>query len=96
MTGPLNYTATGSTTSRSAQDRAADVANILDFGGVADFNGTTGTNNAPAFAAAQATGKCVYMPTGNYFFATTPATATTALVVRGDGRSLTSLVFGAE
>ena len=94
LTGPMYFTATGSTASRSLQDRAADHANILDFGGKADFNGTTGTDNAAAFAAAQATSKCVYIPTGNYFFASTPATATTALVVRGDGRWLTSLIFG--
>jgi hypothetical protein len=38
VAGPLNITATGSVTSRSAQDRAADWVNVKDFG-------ATGTNN---------------------------------------------------
>ena len=37
--GPVSYTATGSTTPRSAQDRAADVSNVKDFGAKGD--GTT-------------------------------------------------------
>ena len=48
MTGPLNYTATGATTSRSAQDRAADWINVEDFG--AKLDGTT--DDTPALNAA--------------------------------------------
>ena len=44
MTGPLNYTATGGTTSRSAQDRAAEHYSVMDFGAVGD--GTTDDTNA--------------------------------------------------
>ena len=40
MTGPLYYTATGGTVARSAQDRAVDVANAIDFG--ADPSGGLG------------------------------------------------------
>ena len=36
MTGPLYYTTTGATVSRSAQDRAADVVNVVDHGAVGD------------------------------------------------------------
>ena len=36
LTGPLYYTATNGTTPRSAQDRAADVANVIDHGAVLD------------------------------------------------------------
>jgi hypothetical protein len=36
VTGPLNYTATGGTTVRSAQDRAAEVVNVKDFGAKGD------------------------------------------------------------
>jgi hypothetical protein len=45
MTGPLNYTATGATTKRSAQDRAADVINVQDYGqiGTGDANIDTAT-----------------------------------------------------
>jgi len=39
VTGPLNYTATGGTTMRSAQDRAADVVNVRDFGAKGDTRG---------------------------------------------------------
>lgn len=67
MTGPLVYTATGGTVSRSAQDRSADVANVLDFG--ADPAGVL--DSAPAFAAALATrrnGRAVdvFVPSGLY------------------------------
>lgn len=46
--------ATGSTTIRTLQNRAAEWVNVMDFGAVADGNYTTGsgTDNGPAFAAA--------------------------------------------
>ncbi len=50
MLGPLNYTATGGTTSRAAQDRAHDWINVKDFG--AKLDGTT--NDTAAWAAARA------------------------------------------
>lgn len=68
MTGPLLYTATGGTVVRSAQDRAADVANVLDYG--ADPTGVA--DSAPAINAAAAQlgrnglNKAVYLPTGTY------------------------------
>ena len=69
LTGPLIYTATGGTVPRSAQDRAADVANVLDFGadptGVADSSAAI--NAAAACVAAGSTlRKAVYLPTGTY------------------------------
>ncbi len=68
MTGPLYYTATGGTTARSAQDRAADVVNVLDFVGV-DPTGVT--DSSPAFAAALAIRRNgrpvdVFAPSGVY------------------------------
>ena len=68
--GPLNWTSTGSTTPRSAQDRSADVANVLDFG--ADPTGVADSSAAiNAAAAVVASGdspgfKAVYLPTGTY------------------------------
>lgn len=56
------YIATGSTTPRTAQDRAADVANVLDFGA----DPTRTTDSTAAFQAAANTGKMVYVPTGLY------------------------------
>ena len=69
LTGPLYYTASGGNTPRSAQDRAADVANVLDFG--ADPTGVLDSAAAINAAAAQvASGstrhKAVYLPTGIY------------------------------
>ena len=63
LTGPLIYTATGGTVSRSAQDRAADVANVLDFG--ADPTGLA--DSAPAINAAIGPGQReVFLPAGTY------------------------------
>jgi len=54
MTGALNYTATGGTTSRSAQDRAADVVRVKDFGAVFDGNSHPLSAYYATLAAAQA------------------------------------------
>ena len=63
MAGPLTYYAAGGATAlRSAQDRATDVANVLDFG--ADPTGVM--NSAPAINAALATGHTVWLPRGTY------------------------------
>jgi hypothetical protein len=49
VTGPLNYTATGGTTMRSAQDRAAEWLSVRDLG--AKLDGIT--NDTAAFASAR-------------------------------------------
>jgi parallel beta-helix repeat protein len=54
MTGPLNYTATGAITSRSAQDRAADTVRVRDFGAVFDGNSHPLSATFATLAAAQA------------------------------------------
>lgn len=59
---PSPITATGSTTSRSMQDRLSEVVNVKDFGARGD--GTT--NDTAAFNAAMAAGKNVAIPTGLY------------------------------
>jgi hypothetical protein len=51
---PLNYTATGGTTSRSAQDRAADTVRVKDFGAVFDGNSHPLSAYYATLAAAQA------------------------------------------
>lgn len=59
MTGPLFYTATGATTARSAQDRAAYVVSVLDFGALC--NGST-DDTAAVNAALNSGAKIVTIP----------------------------------
>jgi hypothetical protein len=82
VTGPLNYTATGGTTPRSAQDRAADVANVLDYG--ADPTGVL--DSAPAFKAALLTGHDVFAPRGTYRI-NSQLTMTQQQTLRGQGHA---------
>ena len=86
FTGPLNYTATGGSVARSAQARAADVANVLDFG--ADPTGAA--DSTTAFQAALATGKACYAPKGAYRI-TGPLVVGANQALYGDGRSSTIL-----
>lgn len=63
MTGPLYWTATGSTASRSAQDRSADGVNALDYGVLLDG----ATNNTAFLNAARVAAKhngSVFLPSG--------------------------------
>ena len=53
ITGPLNYTATGTITSRSAQDRAADHVHAKDFGAIFDGNSHPLSAYFSTLAAAQ-------------------------------------------
>jgi hypothetical protein len=68
MTGPLNYTATGGTVARSAQDRSADMANVLDYGGdpTGVLDSSTAINAAAAVVGPNGRNKTVYLPTGTY------------------------------
>jgi hypothetical protein len=63
--------AQGSTFARSLAQRFADTVNVLDHGAVPDWNGTSGTDNAAAFASAFAyaavSGKLVTVPYGDYY-----------------------------
>lgn len=93
MSGPLVYTATGGTTKHSAQDRAADVANVLDFGadptGVLDS--TAAINAAAARPAANGSYlKTVYLPAGQYHIKG-QITLKDGQSLRGDGQGNTVL-----
>ena len=66
LTGPLYYTATGGTVPRSAQDRAADVANVLDYG--ADPTGVADSTAAIQAAISAAGEGVVSFPVGTYLF----------------------------
>jgi hypothetical protein len=79
LTGPLTgnglgasaFTATGSTTARTLADRAASVANVLDFGpggAAVDRTGVTDVTAAiqAAAAAIPSTGGTLYFPAGTY------------------------------
>ena len=91
MGGPLNYYATGATALRSVQDRATDVANVLDFG--ADPTGVA--DSAPAINAALATGRSVYMPEGIYHIRS-QLNAGPGSRLFGDGRGNTALTISGD
>lgn len=76
MTGPLYVTATGSTTARSVQDRAADHINVLDYGAKGDTIGLAG--------AAITAGTSVLTCSGALF---TAADVGKAIIVHGCGAS---------
>jgi hypothetical protein len=86
--GPLNWTATGATTSRAAQDRTAEIINVKDYGAV--LNGTTDDTAAwfSARAKALADGSIV-VPRGRQFVNTAPTTGpATPVLWRYDGNYL--------
>jgi len=64
MTGPLIYTATGATTARAAQDRAAEPFSVRDFGAVMDGSTSDQTPLTNVFAATPALG-VITIPPGN-------------------------------
>jgi Pectate lyase superfamily protein len=81
------YTATGGSVSRSVQNRAADVANVLDFG--ADPTGAA--DSAPAINAALATGKPTYLPKGSYLVRSA-INCGSGSVLYGAGRGVTNIL----
>ena len=69
LTGPMYFTATGSTASRSAQDRAADVANVLDYGAGVGGDDALAIRNAIA-----SNKKLIFIPPGTYTMKSVVAT----------------------
>jgi hypothetical protein len=89
-------TATGSTTARTMQARAADVCNVKDYGALGDG----ATDDTAAFAAALAACTTVFVPTGTFVVSsiafggsTDPNTSATLLGKRliGSGMSTTTI-----
>jgi hypothetical protein len=88
----LPFTATGSTTARTAAARFADVANVLDFGAVGDGS----TDDRAAFLLAAATGKPLYVPAGYTFSLSGSVTVTSHVLGRGTLKGANLLVVGAD
>lgn len=86
MTGPLNWISTGSTTSRAAQDRTAEIINVKDYGAKGD--GTTDDTTAIKAAMAAGVGKTVYLPAGTYKVSGNPTIIHSNTRVVGDGREV--------
>lgn len=85
MTGPLNWTATGATASRAAQDRSAEIIDVKDYGAKGDGSTNDTAAVAAAFAAAAAGGE-IWFPAGNYVLASAISQSVTGSVtVRGSG-----------
>lgn len=82
--------AMGSTVARTLAARFADAINVLDFGAVPDWNGTSGTDNTAAFNAAFAYAavvqKMAYVPFGDFYCAGAVSLAEGALGLRMDGQ----------
>lgn len=88
----LNTTviAQGSTTARTLTERFAEYVNVLDFGAVPDWNGTSGTDNTAAFnlafAYAAATKRVAIVPYGDFYCANPVTLPGDALGLRMDGQ----------
>ena len=80
VTGPVYYTATGGTVSRSAQDRAAEVVNVKDYGAKGDgtTNDTAAIQAAVAHALTIGTPVEVFFPAGKYVISATINVTTSA------------------
>ena len=85
----VNYLApyTGSV-SRTQNSKNSDTVSVKDFGAVG--NGTT--NDTAAIQAAIATGKRVYVPTGDYLITNGLNCATPGQIIYGDGQTRTTFV----
>lgn len=68
---------TGSTTSRTLENRFADAVNVEDYGAIRNDN-TASTANAAAFAAAFAASTAVYCPDGQTYYTNNIVVPTTA------------------
>lgn len=87
----MMVTPTGATTARTLAARAADIANVLDFG--ADPTGTA--DSTSAFKAALATGRAVWAPTGTYAVSNM-VTVSLGQKLYGDGRTKTILAVSSS
>lgn len=80
--GAAGFTASGTgAVARSLQAKMRDAVSVKDFGATGD--GTT--SDQTAFANAIATGKCVYVPAGNYRLTGALTLQTSGQVLFGDG-----------
>jgi hypothetical protein len=99
---PLNpspVTATGSTTSRSLQDRLAESLNLRDYIQSGDTDATAGFGRVLARAAALGTPVEVYVPAGTYNISAAIAVVVAAsqgVSIRGAGAAWTTIVQTAD
>lgn len=92
MTGPLNWTATGATTLRAAQDRSAEVINALDYGVVPNVGDSTAA--LQAFFAALKPGTIGVLPAGTIHFNQPISIANMgAWTLEGQGAGTTTLLY---
>lgn len=80
----------GASLARALAARFADAVNVLDFGAVPDWNGTSGTDNSAAFNAAFAYAAAVkrmaVVPFGDFYCASAVTLPGDALGLRMDGQ----------
>ena len=71
-------------------------ANVLDYGAVADYDGSTGKDNTEAFQAAIDSGAAtVYIPAGSYYVPSSLVLPTSGVTIVGEGRTK-SVLYGVE
>jgi hypothetical protein len=85
------FLATGTTEPRNLVTREADVVNVRDFGAKADGSDDTAAIQAAIDHAASTGRDCVYFPQG-FYTTTAPILVQSALHLKGDGRSRTSIL----
>lgn len=68
-------------------------ADIRDFGAFGDYNGTTGTDNAGAINLALAASSAIYIPPGDYLINSPLTVSNKPLLIRGDGKDVSRLIF---
>lgn len=95
ISGATNYTATGGTVSRAAQDRAADVLNIRDYILTTDPDATAGFGRIMAQVQTLNRPITVYVPSGTYHISAPIAISLAnnmGVTLKGDG-SADTLIY---
>jgi hypothetical protein len=82
--------ATGSTTARSVQDRAADTVSVKDFGAVGDGV----ADDTAALQAAISASRSVYVPAGSYLLTSTLTLSQFSATIIGETKNSTTLFIG--
>lgn len=83
-----------STIDRTVELRLRERRSVLDFDAVADWNGSTGTDNSAAFTAAFNSGYSILVPKGQYMISSTVTIQNSqGITIEGDGEDATMVAW---